>query len=285
MEPKKGLTMDIYQLRGWAEFMDKGMLVSLVVAAIAVAALGATTLLSIKYHSALRVQENAVLEQYNVEAADHAAKSEKESELARADIALLKKNLADVAERAARAEEHAIDLEKRIGDTNALSTRAEKETLESKASDPKERAPNRDAAPAPEGSRNSDRSKSSLVESLAKFAGKKAAIYTLGEAPDAAEAGSLINAALTEAGWVSSTWKWTGVSGIVGLVVLTKEGNDRVIDEAAASIVDALRLAGYNAVKADWPADWSKYRGTLIGPELPLPTEAPIRIVIGAKSR
>ena len=278
--------MDIHQLRGWAEFMDKGMLVSLVVAAIAVAALGATTLLSIKYHSALGVQENAVIEQYRVEAADHAAKSEKESESARAQIALLEKNFADVAERAARAEEHAIDLEKRIGDANARSTGAEKETLESKALDPKELAPNRDAAPAaPEGSPNSDRSKSPLVESLAKFAGKKAAIYTLGEAPDAAEAGSLINAALTEAGWASSTWKWTGVSGIVGLVVLTKEGNDRVIDEAAASIVDAFRLAGYNAVKADWPADWSKYRGTLTGPQLPLPTEAPIRIVIGAKSR
>jgi hypothetical protein len=281
--------MDIHQLRGWAEFMDKGMLVSLVVAAIAVAALGATTLLSIKYHSALRVQENAVFEQYKVEAADHAAMSEKESESARAQIALLKKNLADVAERAARSEEHAIDLEKRIGDANARSTRAEKDTLESKAPDPKELAPNRDAAPAPEGSKdlpaNSDRTKSPLVESLAKFAGKKAAIYTLGEAPDAAEAGSLINAALTEAGWASSTWKWTGVSGIVGLVVLTKEGNDRVIDEAAAGIVDALRLAGYNAVKADWPADWSKYRGTLTGPQSPLPTEAPIRIVIGAKSR
>ena len=281
--------MDIHQLRGWAEFMDKGVLVSLVVAAIAVAALGATTLLSIKYHSALRVQENAAFEQYKVEAADHVAKSEKESASARAQIALLEKSVADVAERAARAEEHAIDLEKRIGDAGGRSTRVETEALDPKAPDPKGLAPKPDPAPAPEGSKdppaNSDRSKSPLVESLAKFAGRKAAIYTLDQAPDAAEAGSSINAALTEAGWTSSMWKWTGVSGIVGLVVLTKEGNDRATDEAAAGIVDAFRSAGFNAVKTDWPADWSKYRGTLNGPQTPPPTDAPSRIVIGAKSR
>jgi hypothetical protein len=70
----------------------------------------------------------------------------------------------------------------------------------------------------------------------------------------------------------------------MGLVVLTKEGNDPTTDEAAAGIVDAFRSAGFNAAKADWPADWRKFRGTLNGPQTPTPTEAPIRIVIGAKS-
>lgn len=274
--------MDIHQLRGWAEFMDKGMLVSLIVAAIAVAALGTTTLLSIKYNSALRIQETAAFERYEVEAAGHLAKSEKEATSARAQIALLKKNVADTAERAARAETRAIDLEKRIGDANAQATRVEAESLDPNGLTPKP-APAIEESKAPPAI--SDRSKLPLVGSLAKFTGKKAAIYTLDEAPDAAEAGSTINAALTEAGWTSSIWKWRGVSGIVGLVVLTKEGNDRPTDEAAAGIVDAFRSAGFNAVKADWPADWSKYRGTLNGPQSPLPTEAPIRIVIGAKSR
>jgi hypothetical protein len=46
-----------------------------------------------------------------------------------------------------------------------------------------------------------------------------------------------------------------------------------------------LRSAGFNAAKGDWPADWRRYRGTLNGPQMPGPTEALIRIVIGKKAR
>ena len=71
----------------------------------------------------------------------------------------------------------------------------------------------------------------------------------------------------------------------MGVVVLTKEGVDPAADQAAAGVVDAFRSAGFNAAKANWPADWHRYRGTLSGPQSPTPTEAPIRLVIGARSR
>ena len=215
--------------------------------------------------------------------------SEKEHKSARAQIALLEKNLADVAERAARAEEHAIDLEKRIGDANARSTRAGKDTLESKAPDPKELAPNRDAAPAPEGSKglpaNSDRTKSPLVESLAKFAGKKATMSALGEAPDAAEAGSLINAASRKPGGRPQRGSERSEQDVGPCRFdqgRQQPGNRRGFQ---AGIVDALRLARWDAVKADSAAEWSRCREPSALVPVTAPTEAAIRIVIITKYR
>jgi hypothetical protein len=75
------------------------------------------------------------------------------------------------------------------------------------------------------------------------------------------------------------------VSGILGVSVLIKDGNDPVTDEAASAVLDALRSAGFNAAKGNWPADWRSFRGTLNGPQTPGPTEAPIRIVVGSKAR
>ena len=45
-----------------------------------------------------------------------------------------------------------------------------------------------------------------------------------------------------------------------------------------------LRSAGFDVWKGNWPAELaSRFRGTLNGPQSPGPTEAPIRIVIGAE--
>ena len=71
----------------------------------------------------------------------------------------------------------------------------------------------------------------------------------------------------------------------MGVVVLIKDGSDPATDEAASAILEALRSAGFNAAKGNWPADWRRFRGTLNGPQSPGPTEAPIRIVIGARAR
>jgi hypothetical protein len=123
------------------------------------------------------------------------------------------------------------------------------------------------------------------VASLRKYAGTKAAVFVLDPVADASAAGSTITASLGDAGWAPQTWKWTGVAGIVGVVVLFKDGSDPATVEAASSLVEALRSAGFNATKGDWPADWRRFRGALDGPQTPGPTEAPIRIVIGAKPR
>ena len=275
MASRKLLGMDIHDLRGWAEFMDKAVIASLVVAAIAGLALGVTTWLSIRFNGALRTQQNAVVDRYKVDADRHAADLEKEAALARDRSARLEKTVADANERAATLENDAAQARKRAAE------------LEKTVEDANTRAA--EARLAPEGSKgppaNPDGRTSQMIASLAKFAGAKSAVYVVDEAPDAEAVGSSINAILTDAGWTSLVWKWTGVGGIVGVVVLTKEGIDPATDEAAAGLVGALGSAGFNAAKADWPADWRRYRGTLSGPQIPGPTEAPIRVVIGAKAR
>jgi hypothetical protein len=275
MASRKLLGMDIHDLRGWAEFMDKAVIASLVVAAIAGLALGVTTWLSIRFNGALRTQQNAAVDRYKVDADRHAADLEKQAALARDRSAQLEKTVADANERAATLENDAAQARKRAAE------------LEKTVEDANMRAA--EARLAPEGSKgppaNPDGRKSQMIASLAKFAGAKSAVYVVDEAPDAEAVGSSINAILTDAGWTSLVWKWTGVGGIVGVVVLTKEGIDPATDEAAAGLVGALGSAGFNAAKADWPADWRRYRGTLSGPQTPGPTEAPIRVVIGAKAR
>jgi hypothetical protein len=110
-------------------------------------------------------------------------------------------------------------------------------------------------------------------------------VYVLHPVSDAPAVGSTISAYLGDAGWAPQTWTWTGVAGIFGVVVIIKEGSDPETNEAASSLVEALRSAGFNVTKGDWPADWRRYRGVLDGPQSPSPTEAPIRIVVGAMPR
>ena len=54
MRSNKPVTMDIEQLRGWATFMDRAMVASLVATIVAVAALGITTWLSFRFSGAVR---------------------------------------------------------------------------------------------------------------------------------------------------------------------------------------------------------------------------------------
>jgi hypothetical protein len=126
---------------------------------------------------------------------------------------------------------------------------------------------------------------SPIVSRLRKYAGTKAAVFILDQVSDALVTGSTISTYLSDAGWTPQTWKWTGVAGIFGVVVLIKEGSDPATSEAASTLVEVLRSTGFNATKGDWPADWRRFRGALDGPQTPGPTEAPIRIVIGAKPR
>ena len=130
-----------------------------------------------------------------------------------------------------------------------------------------------------------DGQSSAPVPGLRKYAGAKAAVFVLDQVSEARAAASTVSAALGDAGWVSQTWTWTGVAGILGVVVLVKEGSDPATVEAASALVDALRSSGFNATKGDWPADWRRFRGALDGPQTPGPTESPIRIVVGAKPR
>ena len=180
----------------------------------------------------------------------------------------------------------AAEIEQRLADLGKLVREAT-----ARAADPAPgsaaEAPRPAQAESPPGSAAASRDgqQLALVSSLRKYAGAKAAVFVLDQVSDGRATGSTIAAALGDAGWASQTWTWTGVAGILGVVVLIKEGSDPATVEAASTLVEALRSAGFNATKGDWPADWRRFRGALDGPQTPGPTDAPIRIVIGAKPR
>jgi phage shock protein A len=351
MRSKKLMSMDIDQLRGWAAFMDRAMIVSLIATILAVAALGVTTWLSFRFSGAVRAQEHALVDRYkgveghsvqleqDVAAArersvaleqevstargrsvaleqevsvarERARALEQEAATARERAVAFERAAREAAEQAARADNEraateraaresaaagetartpvfdAAEIQQRLADLGKLvrqaTARAADPTQESAAEHPR---PAQGEGPPGSAAASRDGQPSALVSSLRKYAGAKAAVFVLDQVSDARAAGSTISANLGDAGWASQTWTWTGVAGILGVVVLIKEGSDPATVEAAAALVEALRAAGFNATKGDWPADWRRYRGALDGPQTPGPTEAPIRIVIGAKPR
>ena len=302
MRSNKPVTMDIEQLRGWATFMDRAMVASLVATIVAVAALGITTWLSFRFSGAVRAQEYAAIHRYKVEMGKHAAELEQEVSKSRERTLELEQAASQADARATQAaRESAAAAEKaRTAEIDAEEVRKRVAELGKQVREAAARAPDPVPAPAvaaetpapakeeaaPESTAASPEvPPSPIVAGLKKYAGTKAAVYVLEEAPDAPAVGATIAGYLSDAGWAPLTWTWTGVGGIVGVVVLIKDGSDPATDEAASAILEALRSAGFNAAKGNWPADWRRFRGTLNGPQSPGPTEAPIRIVIGARAR
>jgi hypothetical protein len=336
MRSNKLVSMDIDQLRGWAAFMDRAMIVSLIATIMAVAALGITTWLSFKFSGAVRAHEHAVIDRYKG-MESHSVQVEEDVAAARERAVALEQEVSTARERAvaleqeaSTARERAVAFEQAAREANERAAQAanEQAARESAAASEKERTPRFDAAeikqrlvdlgklvreataravdpsqgstaetPRPvqgpvqgEGTPESAAASrggqpSPIVSSLRKYAGTRAAVFVLDQVSDAPVVGSTISAYLGDAGWAPQTWKWTGVAGILGVVVLIKEGSDPATVEAASTLVEALRSTGFNATKGDWPADWRRFRGALDGPQTPGPTEAPIRIVIGAKPR
>jgi hypothetical protein len=304
----KLVTMDIEQLRGWATFMDRAMVASLVATIVAVAALGITTWLSFRFSGAVRAHEYAAVHRYKVEMGKYAADLEQEVSRAReraqeleqaaseADrrAALAARESATATEKARTAEVDAEEVRKRVAELG-------KQVREAAARPPEPARPAAAEMPQPivaepppvtreelateSAAAPPATPPSPIVASLKKYAGTRAAVYVLDEASDAPAIGATISDYLSDAGWAPLTWTWTGVGGIVGVVVLIKDGSDPATDEAASAVLEALRSAGLNAAKGTWPADWRRFRGTLNGPQTPGPTEAPIRIVIGSKAR
>jgi len=327
MRSNKLVSMDIDQLRGWAAFMDRAMIVSLIATIMAVAALGVTTWLSFRFSGAVRAHEHAVIDRYKG-MESHSVQVEQDVAATRERAVALEQEVSAARERAVALEQEATTARERAAAfeqaAREANERAAQAARESAAASEKARTPRFDAAeikqrlvdlgklvreataravdpsqgsatetPRPvqgEGTPDSaaasrDGQPSPIVSSLRKYAGTKAAVFVLDQVSDAPVVGSTISAYLSDAGWAPQTWKWTGVAGILGVVVLIKEGSDPATYEAASTLVEALRSTGFNATKGDWPADWRRFRGALDGPQTPGPTEAPIRIVIGAKPR
>jgi hypothetical protein len=272
--------MDLSQLRNSAELLDKVTVIALVVGLLAILAAGATTWMSIKYRTEAG-QQNSAEDRHRLKAVDHAAKLETELTAMRERNTQLEKSITEANDKTTEAKSQITELERALESAKAQRPKVEPVTPEV--------ASHQDvstAIPIEAPSTVSDAPDRQLIAGISRFAGTKAAIYAIDDVPDASQVASRINAMLMEAGWASATWKWAGVSGIVGVVVLTKDGNDPAVDQAAAATVEVLRSGGFNVARASWPpdADWRKFRGNLSGPQTPDPTEAGIRIVIGARA-
>ncbi len=282
--------MGMLQLHASAKFMDKLTLIALVVALVALTSAGVTTWLSFRYHQAMGTREATIVARYKAQVADEAGQLEKEVASARERQAQLEKTLAEAGKKAAAADTRAGELEKKAESATARVADLEKELAEARARVEETAAADKPAALAEQPTAAADEQEAKnrqLVEALHKFAGTKAAIYAVDEAPDSPDAATTVDDLLVQAGWAASVWKWAGVSGMVGVAIVTKEGDDATIEAAASALTDALSAAGFHAAKASWPkdTDWRRVRGTFTGPQSPEPTEAPIRIVIGSKSR
>jgi hypothetical protein len=221
------------------------------------------------FEQAAREANERAAQAANERAARESAAASEKARTPRFDAAEIKQRLVDLGKLVREATTRAVD------PTQGSATETPRPVQGPVQGEgiPESAAASRDGQPSP------------IVSSLRKYAGTKAAVFVLDQVSDAPVVGSTISAYLGDAGWVPQTWKWTGVAGILGVVVLIKEGSDPATVEAASTLVEALRSTGFNATKGDWPADWRRFRGALDGPQTPGPTEAPIRIVIGAKPR
>lgn len=333
MRSNGSVSMDINELRGWATFMDRAVIVSLIATIVAVAALGTTTWLSFRFSGAVRAHEQTVFDRYKgmegrseqlerdvATARERVSSLEQDVAAARRRTSTLEQQVTAAREQAASTEQEASAARERaeaygqaVREANERAARANRET---EAAAAKERASQIDAeeirqrladlaqkvrnaaenppAPpeaasakaAPESAvASTEKALSPIAAGLRKYAGTKAAVFVLDQVSDAPPAAAAISTDLGDARWVTQTWKWTGVAGIFGVVILVKEGSDPTVDEAASALVEQLRVGGFSATKGEWPANWRRYRGTLEGPQTPDPTEAPIRIVIGIKPR
>jgi hypothetical protein len=139
MRSNKPGSMDIDQLRGWAAFMDKAMIASLVVTVLAVATLGVTTWLSSRFGNAVRAHELAALERYK--------DMERQSSQLEQDAAAARERAGALEQAVTMAQGRAATLEREVA-----TTRGRTSSLEQQVSAARERvvALEREAAAAQE---------------------------------------------------------------------------------------------------------------------------------------
>src|SRR6195256_2514374 len=149
MRSNKLVSMDIDQLREWATFMDRAMIVSLIATIMAVTALGITTWLSFRFSGALSAHEHAVIDRYKG-MESHSVQLEQDVAAARERAVALEQEVSTARERAvafeqaaSTARERAVAFEQAAREANELAARAARESA---AASEKARTPRFDGA-------------------------------------------------------------------------------------------------------------------------------------------
>jgi len=144
MRSNKLVSMDIDQLRGWATFMDRAMIVSLIATIMAVAALGVTTWLSFRFSGAVRAHEHAVIDRYKG-MESHSVQVEQDVAAARQRAAALEQEVSTARGRAVALEQEASTARERAAAfeqaAREANERAAQAARESAAASEKARTP------------------------------------------------------------------------------------------------------------------------------------------------
>ena len=258
--------MDDHTLHWWASVMHTAEVSSLVVTAIAAVCLCTSVWLAKKFAHEIHERESVAFAKYKVDAGVLIEDAKKEGVRAGKSAGDAMLRAAELEKEAALAKERTTVLEKGVADANARADEAQLALERFKA---------------PRTIANAEKPK--MIAALTGPSPVKAAVYILGDGPEPNGLGASILDVLVRARWDALRWNWSGVGGIVGVVIFTKAGSSGAVNDAANALLSALRAAHIDSVGQPWPGDWDKFGGMLNGPNPPAPTEAPIRIVVGAK--
>lgn len=194
--------------------------------------------------------------------------------VAETEIAELNKKAAEASERAARAEEH-------LGEANKRAAEAEREAAKSNETAEKERFARLqlEARLAPRSL--SLAQQKDVRERLKQFSGTRLDIFVYGDTNEMLSLGFTLSSIAGAAGWNVRIWGVSVEIVVTGVVIGTKPGQDRAVENAADALLSALNRNGIRAARGNVFA--LPIPGRLTGPPWNGVDTAPIRMLIGGK--
>lgn len=122
-----------------------------------------------------------------------------------------------------------------------------------------------------------------IFAEISQFSGTPIHIFIAGNTMEIDNIAKEIAHVLSDAHWRPTTWTWSGIESVQGIIVMIKPGASDESTAAAKALNAALNSARLNSIERTWPGgDWAHFGGMLNGPSFNA-NEAEIRVIIGAK--
>lgn len=122
-----------------------------------------------------------------------------------------------------------------------------------------------------------------LRDRLKQFAGMSIDILRFGETTEIVHLSDLLAEPLSQAGWSQRSWNVTGAGAVTGVLISVQKGSGENIQSAAANLLAALREVGVASDPFEYPGEWQKAPGMVMGPPWDSAKIAPIKMLIGSK--
>lgn len=122
-----------------------------------------------------------------------------------------------------------------------------------------------------------------LISRLSRFRGTGLDVFVYsGSSADVLPVARMVSEALRIAGWNVRVWNTAAVLSDRGLLVQTRFGADRTVQDPGVKLMLALQEVGLSA-RASQPFDPNEAAGNAIDPALKQEMIAPIRLLIGSR--